>query len=185
MLEYLKQKAKEEGLKIETVQADMTDFRLKKKVDFAFVMMGSLDVESDKRFLNHLDSVAASLNKGGLYFIQNKLLDWTRVEKESWSMERNGISVKTTFEIRFDDILSQVYTERITLEVNDRGKKKEFVQEEHLKFVFPQEFKTLIKLNGKLEFLGWWKGNCDTWHLDQPLEKAKQLNDNMILIRRK
>jgi 2-polyprenyl-3-methyl-5-hydroxy-6-metoxy-1,4-benzoquinol methylase len=45
MLKYLRAKAKEEGLRIETVQADMYNFRLKEKVDFAFVMMGSLDAQ--------------------------------------------------------------------------------------------------------------------------------------------
>lgn len=185
MLEYLEKKAKEQGLKIETIQADMTKFRLKKKVDFAFIMMGSLGVESNEEFSSHLDSVAASLNKGGLYFVQNKLLDWTKAEKESWTMNRNGITVKTTFEFRFKDIPSQIYTEKITLEVNDNGERRKFVQKEDLKFIFPQEFKTLIKLNGRFEFLGWWKGNCNTWHLDKPLEKVKNLSDNMVLLRRK
>jgi hypothetical protein len=41
------------------------------------------------------------------------------------------------------------------------------------------------KLNGKFEFLGWWKGNCNTWYLDVPLEEADNLNDNMFLLRRK
>lgn len=185
MLEYLEKKAREEGLEIETVQADMSDFRLRKKADFAFIMMGSLDVESDEKFLSHLDSVAASLNKGGLYFVQNKLLDWTKTGKESWTMERNGITVETTFEFRFKDILNQIYTEKITLEVNDNGVRKKFVQTEDLKFIFPQELKTLLKLHGKFEFLGWWKGNCNTWHLDKPLEKAKNLEDNLVLLRRK
>lgn len=66
MLEYLRKKAREEGLKIETLQGDMHNFRLKKKADFAFIMMGSLDAESNEKFLSHLDSVAASLNEGGL-----------------------------------------------------------------------------------------------------------------------
>ncbi len=48
MLEYLSKKAEEEGLGIETVQADMSNFRLKKKADFAFIMMGSLVVESNE-----------------------------------------------------------------------------------------------------------------------------------------
>lgn len=184
MLRYLEMKAKEEGLEIETVLADMSDFRLRKKVDFAFVMMGSIEVESNEKFLSHLDSVATSLNKGGLYFIQNKILDWA-LGGESWTMERDGITVKTTFEMSFKDILSQIYTEKMTLEVNDHGKKKKFIHEEDLKFIFPQEFKVLIKMNGKFEFLGWWKGNCNTWHLGQPLENAKKLDDNMVLLRRK
>ena len=185
MLNYLEKKAKEEGLEIETIQTDMTDFRLEKKVDFAFIMMGSLDVESNEKFLSHLDSVAASLNEGGLYLIQNKILDWTKVGEESWTMGKNGITVETTFEIRFKNVLNQIYTEEVTLEVDDHGNRKKFVQEEDLKFIFPQEFKMLIKVNGKFEFIGWWKGNCNTWHLDKPLEKVKNLSDNLILLRRK
>ena len=47
MLKYLAEKAKEDGLGIETVQASMFDFRLEKKVDFAFIMMGSLAFKSN------------------------------------------------------------------------------------------------------------------------------------------
>jgi SAM-dependent methyltransferase len=184
MLAYLQQRAKEEGAKIESVQADMCNFRLRKKADFVFIMMGSLDVESNERFLSHLNSVAASLKRGGLYFIQNKILDWSP-RGESWTIERDGITVKTTFEINFKDTLNQIYTEKMTLEVNDKDEVKKFVQQEDLKFIFPQEFKLLIKMNGKFEFLGWWKGNCNTWHLDQPLEKVKSKEDNMVLLRRK
>jgi hypothetical protein len=185
MLEYLGKKAREEGLKIETIQADMYNFELKKKVDFAFIMMGSLDAESNERFLSHLDSVAGSLKEGGLYFIQNLGLDWTHNGKQQWTMERNGIAVKTSFEFHLKDVLNQIFTEKAVMEVNDHGEMKVFVQEEDLKFIFPQEFKALLKLNGKFEFLGWWKGNCNTWHLDQPLEQVKDLGDNMVLLRRK
>lgn len=185
MLRYLEKKAKEEGLKIETVKADMTGFRLKEKVDFAFIMMGSLNVESNEKFLSHLDSVAASLNRGGLYLIQNQGFDWTRTTEQSWTMERNGITVKTTFEWTFTNMLNQIFREKITLDVDDHGKRKEFVQKEDFKYIFPQEFKALIRLNGKFEFLGWWKGNSDSWYLDTPLEKVENLSDNMLLLRRK
>jgi len=186
MLAYLQEKAKEESVKIQTIQADMCSFRLKKKVDFAFIMMGSLVVESNEKLLSHLDSVARSLKKGGLYFIQNKAVDWTKNEEYSWIMEKDGISVKTTYSTRWKNILKQIYTERITTEVNDHGQIMKFDEEEDLKFVFPQEFKTLIQLNGKFEFLGWWKGTESTWYLDKPLEKAENLdNINMVLLRRK
>lgn len=187
MLEYLDKKAEEEGVKVETVLADMTDFRLKEKVDFAFIMMGSLNVESNEHFLSHLSSVAASLKRGGLYFIQNWTVDWTKPEKQSWTMERDGVSVETTFELRLKDVLNQIGTERITLDVNDHGKREKYVQKDRdLKMIFPQEFKTLIKLNGKFEFLGWWEGTESTWFLDKPLEKAEKLSGiNMVLLRRK
>jgi SAM-dependent methyltransferase len=186
MLGYLSEKAKEQSLRIETIQDDMCNFRLKKKADFAFIMMGSLVVESNGKFIDHLGSVAYSLKRGGLYFIQNKIVDWTKVEDQDWTMEREGVMVKTSFSIHWKDILNQIYAEKIMLEVNDHGQMRKFVSEEDLKFVFPQEFKTLVELDGKFEFLGWWEGTESTWHLDKPLEKSKTpSNINMILLRRK
>jgi SAM-dependent methyltransferase len=185
MLEYLSKKAEEEGQKIETVQADMCSFRLKRKADFAFIMMGSLVVESNERFLSHLNSVASSLGKGGLYFIQNMSVNWTSVQEQSWEVERDGVKVKTTYSNHWKDILNQIFTEDITLEVNDHGKEMKLKSSEDLKFIFPQEFKALVKLNGRFQFLGWWEGNESTWDLDKPLEKAgAPSNFNMVLLRR-
>jgi SAM-dependent methyltransferase len=186
MLNYLSERVKEEGCRIETVQAGMCNFRLGKKADFAFIMMGSLVVESNEKLLDHLDSVACSLNRGGLYFIQNKAVDWTATGEQSWEAERDGIKVKTSYNTHWKDILSQISTEELSLEVDDHGKKVSLESKEDSKFVFPQEFKALIELNGKFEFLGWWEGNESTWFLDKPLEKAKPpSNINMVLLRRK
>ncbi len=186
MLRYLSEKAREEGLRVETVQADMANFRLDAKADCAFIMMGSLVVESNEKLLSHLDSVAHSLKKGGLYFIQNKVVDWTNIAEQSWVMERRGITVKTTFRTHWKNILNQIYTEEIILDVDDHGKKMTFKSKEDLKLVFPQEFKALIRLNGRFDFLGWWEGTESTWYLDKPLEEAKTPNNfNMVLLRKK
>jgi len=186
MLRYLSRKAKEEGLRIETVQADMSRFTFKKKVDFAFIMMGSFVFESNEKLLEHLDCLARFLKKGGLYFIQNKMVNWTGPIEQSWIEERDGIKVKTTFSMQMKDILNQIYTEKLKLEVNDQGQTRSFVSEEELKLVFPQELKMLVRLNGKFEFLGWWEGTESTWFLDKPLEKSKTpSNINMTLLRRK
>jgi predicted Ser/Thr protein kinase len=48
-----------------------------------------------------------------------------------------------------------------------------------------EEFKSLTKMDGRFDFLGWWKGNCDRWYLNRPLEKTRKLDDNMALLRRK
>jgi len=186
MLAYLQKKAKEEHVKIETVQADMCDFKLEKKVDFAFIMMGSLAVESDSKFLRHLDSLAGCLTSGGLYLIQNKAVDWTEAGEQSWTMERNGTTVTTRWGTEWKDLVNQIYIEKDTTEVNDHGRKMKFEDSEELKFIFPQEFKTLVKLNAKFEFLGWWEGTESTWFLDKPLGKSKQpSNINVVLLRSK
>ncbi|MEM3536384.1 MAG: class I SAM-dependent methyltransferase [Candidatus Bathyarchaeia archaeon] len=186
MLAYLRQKAREEGIKVETVKADMCNFKLNRKADFAFIMMGSLGFKSNEQFLKHLNCVANALKRGSLYFIQNMAVDWTQDAEQSWTMEKDGVTVKTTFSTRWKNLLNQIYTERIIMEVNDHRQQLTLEQQEDLKFIFPQEFKTLIKLNGRFEFLGWWEGTESTWCLDKPLEKAeKPSNLNMVLLRKK
>jgi SAM-dependent methyltransferase len=186
ILKYLSEKAKEEGIKIETVQADMCNFRLERKADFAFIMMGSLVFESNEKFLSHMDSVACSLKRGALYFIQNRAVDWTKGGEQSWTMEREGITVNTTYNTRWKDVLNQIFTEELRLDVNDHGRIVRLDTKEDLKFIFPQEFKALLKLNGNFEFMGWWEGTESTWFLDKPLEKAETpSNINMVLLRRK
>lgn len=180
MLEYLEEAAKREGVRVETVLADMTSFRLVEPVDFAFNMMGTISyVRDNAAMLSHLASVAASLKPGGLYLIENFRLDWTRLfGSQSWTMERDGVSVKTTYEIRLVDALSQTLAERMTLDVDNHGERRTLVEDSETKMIFPQEFLTLVETGGEFEFLGWFRR-----------EKAEKLteasNDNVVLLRRR
>lgn len=178
MLNYLRQTAKEEGVKINTVKADMTKFKLKKKVDFAFIMMGSFKFKNNEDLLKHLDCVSDSLKKRGLYLIENMELDWPSFKPQSWTIKRDGIEVKTTYRLEQKEAISQISEENIILEVNDHGKKIKFVEKEIIKHVFPQEFITLVKLNNEFEFLGWFERF--------KFKKLKRGNmDNIVLLRKK
>ncbi len=159
MLRYLDKKSKEEGIIVQTLKADKTNFCLAKKVDFAFIMMGSFVFSSNEELLKHLDCVSNSLKRGGLYLIENLCLDWPRIcsKPQSWIMERDGIKIKTTYEPVLRDALSQTYEEKITLEVDDNGKKSNLSERHIWKYVFPQEFVSLLQLNSKFEFLGWFE----------------------------
>lgn len=182
MLEYLEDKGREEGVRIETVKADLADFKLRSKVDFAFIMMGTISyVDSNQKFLKHLDSVADCLRKGGLYLIENFRLDWGKEDffgPGSWVMERDGIQVKTTYDVQLKDALTQMLTETIRLNVNDHGERLVFEETVDTKMIFPQEFLTLVRLNNKFEFIGWFERNR--------MEGLTQADmDNITLLRRK
>jgi len=182
MLEYLKSRAKEEGLKVETAQADMTNFKLREKVDFAFIMMGTIScIESNEKFLRHLDSVADALKSGGLYLIENFRLDWASKDffgSQSWTMERNGIQVKTTYNIELQNALTQMLKETIKLEVNDHDKQLVFEESGNMKMIFPQELLALVEWNNKFEFIGWFERS-------RMKKLAKTNRDNLIILRRK
>ncbi|MBI2459144.1 MAG: class I SAM-dependent methyltransferase [Parcubacteria group bacterium] len=182
MLDLLKNKALNGGLEIETVKNDMNNFRLKQKVDFAFIMMGSIIyVKNNESFLSHLNSVADSLSSGGLYLIENLAINWADLaflKPQSWIMKQDGIKVKTTYQILPKDPLRQIITQTLKMQVNDNGKKMEFVDKDDLKIIFPEEFKLLIDVNGRFEFIGFFER-----------EEAKILkkisSDNIVLVRKK
>ncbi len=182
MLQYLKQKAKKEGFDVETVKANFINFKLAKKVDFACMLMGTITyMSSNQDFLNHLNSVAVSLNTGGLYLIENMKLDWASkkfFKPSKWTMRQKGITVKTTYTIKLKDTLKQLLDEELKLEINDNGKKQTIANSFTTKMVFPQEFLELVKENGQFEFLGWFER-----YNPKPLKQAT--HDNTILLRKK
>lgn len=178
MLAYLRLRAQEEGVQVETVEGDMNSFKLRRKCDFAFVLSGSLYVDSNKQFLKHLDCVADPLKRGGLYLFENFPLGLYESHKEEWTITKGQIEVKTTFETRVKDELKQIYEDKITFEVNDRGEKKTFSSTFITKNIALQELKALIELNGRFEFIGWFE------HLElEPLKTTK--GNNIVILRKK
>jgi SAM-dependent methyltransferase len=182
MLDYLKREALREGVKIETVKADMNNFKLKKKVDFAYIMMGSISyTKNNKLFLSHLNSVADCLNSGGLYLIENLTINWADPKfwkPQTWTMRRGKIKVKTTYQPIPKDLISQAITQMIKLEVDDNGKKLEFIDRDDLKIIAPEELKLLVEKNGQFEFIGFFERYSTSL-----LKKISA--DNIALLRKK
>jgi len=181
MLDYLKNKFSKEGLKIETVKADMNNFRIKQKIDFAYIMMGSIIyAKNNNLFFSHLNSVAGSLNSGGLYLIENLAINWADqafLKSQSWTIKQAGIRVKTTYQILLKDPLRQIVTQTLKLEVNDNGKKMEFIDKDDLKIIFSEEFKLLVEKNEKFEFIGFFER--------ERVNILKKISPNNIVLLRK
>ncbi len=181
MLTYLRQRAKEMSIKISTVKADMNLFRMNEKVDFAFIMMGTIVyANTNRRLLRHLDSVAKVLRRGGLYLIENLRLDWADKDLFNpigWYMEKDGVSVDAVFDVQLDDALQQTITEALTLHVDDHGRTFRIGETLKSKIIFPQEFIALIELQGKFAFVGWFER-------DKVRELKKASLDNIVVLRR-
>ncbi len=182
MLSYAKKKARENNLKMKTIKADMNDFELINKVDFAYIMMGSIIYQkSNESFISHLNSVAGSLNSGCLYLIENLPINWASpdfLKPQLWKMRENGIEVKTTYKLSIKDALKQTVIQTIILEVSDKGRKKKFIDKDELKLIFPAEFETLVELQGEFEFLGFFERNNV-----KLLKKAS--SENIVILRKK
>lgn len=181
MLDYLKKESVREGVVVETIKADMNNFKLKQKVDFAYIMMGSIMyTKNNDLFLSHLDSVANSLRSGGLYLIENLAMSWADpkfLKPQSWTMRKKNIKIKTTYSITPKDSLRQIVAQSFILEVEDNGVKRKFTNQAELKVIFPEEFKLLVEKNGKFEFVGFFER--------ESIRLLKKASSNNIALLRK
>jgi len=180
MLAYVRNKAKEEGTEIITIKSDLVEFETRPRVDFAFIMMGTVNyMRSNNDFLRHLDSVARSLNAGGLYLMEDLRLDSEHMfAPQKWTRKREGIKVRAFYRVELKDVLTQMLTERLRLEVDDYGRKLVLEECQDYKIIFPEEFRALVQMNGKFEFLGWF-------HRDSMRRLTRADADNIALLRRK
>jgi SAM-dependent methyltransferase len=182
MLAYLKQKGDEENVVFDTVQADMRSFELPQPVDFAYIMVGSIIYVADtKGLLAHLSCMSKALNKGGLYLIENLDINWTNPklwQPVTWTLEQNGISVQTTFQLELVNALEQTVYHKLSYLVNDRGVKREIKSKALVKLFFPQEFKTIVEMQGYFEVVGFFERDST-----RPIHDVK--SDNIVLLRKK
>jgi len=184
MLEYSRNKLERSNLQASLFRANMVEFEYDAKVDFVFIMLGSLFATGTADLNSHFESVANVLNKGGLY-----LLDWCIQFEQpwetnagsSWEMERDGVKVKTTVTWKPISLARQTFEETIVLDIDDHGKKISITGKDIHRAIYPQEFKCYINNHNRFEFVGWW----NNWNLDKPLDFAEKIDRPIIVIRKK
>ncbi|MDD3733132.1 MAG: class I SAM-dependent methyltransferase [candidate division Zixibacteria bacterium] len=168
----------------EFIEGDMVNFTYPKKVDFAFVMLGSLYLNSLEDMTRHFNAIARILNPGGLYF-----LDWciqfndpmVPRARNDIVMEKNGIMVESRFNTRLIDSARQMYEEVWTVNIDDHGRHKRFEMIERNRAIFPQEFLLFLESRTDFDFVGWWHD----WDLNQPIEGHSDVKRPLVLIKRK
>ena len=97
MLEYSRQKSSRIGAEVNLIHGNMVDFSLENKVDFVFVLLGSLYVKNTSELITHFNSVTKVLKKGCLYLLDWCIQydpPWEAEAGDSWEIERDGISKK-------------------------------------------------------------------------------------------
>jgi len=182
MLDYLHRKAAEEQRPVETACADLRDFTLAEPVDFGYILMGTIPyVGSRQGMLSHLGCVAQALRPGGLYLIENLLMDWVSAStgaSADWTMARDGITVTSHFQLDVLDPLAQTARHILTFTVDDNGKEVHLAEDCVVPLIFPQEFIGLVDGQGAFEFIGFFERDSIA-----PLRRLA--NDNIALLRRR
>lgn len=87
------------GFARSAVRSDMSDFRLKKKIDVGFNTINSFrHLQTEQQAVGHLQCMADATAKGGLYVLGLHLIPTQseeRLEDEAWSACRGNLRVNT------------------------------------------------------------------------------------------
>ena len=168
---FLDAEAARLGVDVATVVGDMTGFRLPKPVDAAICMQDSQGhLLETAALLAHLRAVRRNVRPGGL-FIFDRLVPngWSPGARWTWTRQRRGITVRTTFQTLLDyDVARQVCREVMRFDISEKGRTRTVVQRHPTRIVFPQELRALVELAGGWEFCGWFSN----FSLRRPLEKS-------------
>ena len=95
-VDYCNDRLARGGFPPSAVVGDMSDFRLRRKVDAAFNTINSFrHLETDQAAENHLKCVAGALAKGGIYVLGLHLTPQgdTTTEEESWTAQRGHLAL--------------------------------------------------------------------------------------------
>ena len=183
MLEFAREKVSKEDLeRVHLYKEDMTAFHLPTKIDFCFIMLGSLYVQNRSELYNHFEAVADVLKPGGLYF-----LDWCinfspiAEYEDSWVMEKEGVTVETQVKGQYINKVEQLLEEKIKLIASENQSKKTFSETKKKRMIFPQEFLILLDYLDSFEFIGWW----NNWDFTQELPGKKTIERPITIIRKK
>lgn len=181
MLEYAQSRADAVKASARFELADMMDFELDEQVDFAYILLGSLEPRNTAELISHFDCVSRALKQGGLYF-----LDWcvafapSQERTESWEMVRGQVRVKTTAQTNLINPVEQIFEESLTLEVEDGGAKKVLRGTSVVRQIYPQEFLLFVAARSDFEFAGWW----NNWDITQPLDGKQEISRPITILRR-
>ncbi|MFH1539038.1 MAG: methyltransferase domain-containing protein [bacterium] len=182
MVEYSRKKALESDVKAEIARGDMVGFFAEEEFDFIYVMLGSLFVKNTNELKTHFASVASSLKKGGLYFLDGCITNeplWMK-GVQSWEIIRDGIKIRTTVSWALVDRVEKTVEEYILLQVNEQRKMFFIAGTDTKKAFSPDEFRNFIEQSQYFELVGWW----NNWDLTQPLGKAETINRPIVVIRK-
>ena len=187
MLDYAAQAAAQEGIRLETVCADMCDFTLTQPVTLAANMMESIThLVTNVQVVRHLRAVARNLVPGGLYVIEmaHPSVIWRESLPNTWTSTRDGTVVDIIFGLADDpyDWITQQWTVTARLSISAPNQPLRVLeQRNNHRWYQAQEFAALVDLSASFS-QRWWYG--DMTIPPPPLDNGPD-SQSMILVLRK
>lgn len=155
---YALDRAREDGVAIEAVRADMVAFQLGRRFDLAMLLMDSASYLLDNdAVVRHLRSVADHLADDGLYVLEmchpRDAFGIGSSTQTNWTQELDGLSVTTQWGAPEDvfDPITQVETVTATLDWTGPEGSGRLVESARQRRFTATEFDALVRASGCFE----------------------------------
>jgi len=185
-LGYLRRRLRRRGLNARVFEADMANFHIERPVDLAYCTFDGfrhLLSESDAR--RHLECVARSLRRGGIYILGFHLLPPDASEEciERWTERHGGTQVTVTLRVLATDRRRRVETLRVSLLVRTRtGRELRLRHEFPFRMYTAAQFRRLLGSVPSLELVDVY----DFWYeIDRPLKLDNEISDTVFVLKKR
>ena len=156
MVAYARKRIADLGLQDRAivVRNDMKSAEFDAKFDAAVNSINSIGyLLSDNDIISHFHHTGNSLRRGGVYIV-HLACAWNKLETdedEGWTIEKDGIRVKTIWIIKKEDKQKKLSYQICKMEIDDHG--QHFSLEDHhtLRLWFFDDLKELIRKSEKLK----------------------------------
>lgn len=174
MIQFGRDRARDDGVEIEFVLGDMCDFKLKQPVDAVITLCnGLLALKENANYVKHFRSVAKNLKPNGIYivdFVNPRDCSFDDYGDYEFTGADNGTSVRLKWgvnEPKFD-LVTGIALVEIEMKVRENGSEKTIRDHGFERILFPQEVTLLTELSGTLKVVG-WHGN---FNIHQPFDNS-------------
>lgn len=183
-IEFCNARLKRNGFEASAMVGDMSDFRLRRKVDAAFNMINSFrHLPSEKTARGHFACIANCLAKGGLYVIGLHLTptEGEAVDEESWSARRGNLAVVSRMWTKGVDMKARREDLGMTFDVYTPTSHSRIIDAMEYRTYTARQMRALLKHTPELELVETYDF---AYEIDNPV-KITPVTEDIIYVLRK
>ena len=138
---------------VRTLLANMVSADIPGEFDAAFISINSVGhLHSDEDIVSHLKATASSLLEGGIYIVHLNFAHEGKLPcSDHWTMERDGVSVKTWWRVLNEDREFKLSHQIGSFEVERDGKVERYDDRHTLRLWLFADLQDLVHRSGQFE----------------------------------
>jgi SAM-dependent methyltransferase len=186
MLAYARKRLARRGLRAHVMQGDMARFQLTRKFELAHCLVSTFKYLLDEQSArSHLECVARSLMRGGVYVLGFHLTDYerTRASRERWIATRGGTRVTCVTNVEPPNRVRRLEEVRTRLRIERGGRAARTETRWRFRTYDARQFERLLSSVPSLERVALYDFH---YEVDRPRHSADDgIGDCVFVLRRR